>query len=331
MTALVHIVGTVTYVGQRTRQCCAWCGTVLLDYYLDRIAVPLGQDATAPAAFQPGALLEIDGNRKAVLSIGDEALLPDNACALTNLTAATEQQALDIADRVAAEEPTAGAGRATRRLLAALLDRGLIAQRINRPADLALVLEQLGFSLEGRGIANLRTSISDSYEAFNADKIRFRIEGDLVPVEGETASAPPSFRELREARALTEPVLPDELLDRLDKAWAQRKRWHVLVPVDGEISLTHPELLDRAERELAFKVEDLLQRDGRAVLTSTGPQWTVRAYSAGEPPEQKDKHERLFPRESPSTAQLGADVAGLYRLVCRMSGWSIPTIEEKTP
>lgn len=126
---VVHIVGTVVDVGTRTRQCCAWCGTTLLDYDLTRIAVPAGQDATAPAHFPPGALLEVDGNCKAVLD-GDR--LPDNACALTNLTAATEQQALDIADRIAAEEPTAGAGRVTRRLLAALLDAGLIAQKVNQ-------------------------------------------------------------------------------------------------------------------------------------------------------------------------------------------------------
>ena len=57
MTAVVHIVGTVINVGTRTRQCCAWCGTTLLDYDLTRIAVPLGQDATKPAQFPPGALL----------------------------------------------------------------------------------------------------------------------------------------------------------------------------------------------------------------------------------------------------------------------------------
>ncbi|MFJ5984342.1 hypothetical protein [Lentzea sp. NPDC092896] len=183
MSALVHIVGTVITVGQRIRQCCAWCGTTLLDYDLTRIAVPVGQDATSPATFPPGALLEIDGNCKAVLATEGDMLLPDNACALTNLTAATEQQALDIADRVAAEEPTAGAGRVTRRLLAAFLDSGLIAHQVNKSVDLALLLEQLGFSLEGRTITNVRTSTSDSWECFSQDKLRFRIEGDLVPTE----------------------------------------------------------------------------------------------------------------------------------------------------
>jgi hypothetical protein len=179
VTGVVHIVGTVIDVGTRTRQCCAWCGTVLLDYDLTRIAVPLGQDATAH--FSPGALLEVDGNCKAVLD-GDR--LPDNACALTNPTAATEQKALSIADRVAAEEPTAGAGRVTRRLLAALLDAGLIAQQIN---GLAGVLQhRFGFDLDGRTLANVRSSVSDHYEFFNADKIRFRIEGDLIPADEVT-------------------------------------------------------------------------------------------------------------------------------------------------
>jgi hypothetical protein len=145
-----------------------------------QVAVPLGQDATAPAHFPPGSLLEVNGNCKAVLD-GDR--LPDNACALTNPTAATEQEAFRIADRVAAEEPTAGAGRVTRRLLTALLEAGLIAQQIN---GLAAVLQhQFGFDLDGRTLANVRSSVSDHHEFFNADKIRFRIEGDLVPVAHE--------------------------------------------------------------------------------------------------------------------------------------------------
>lgn len=181
VTGVVHIVGTVVDVGSRTRQCCAWCGTLLLDYDLTRIAVPVGQDVTAPSHFPPGALLEVDGNCKAVLSTEDGALLPDNACALTNPTATTEQKALSIADRVAAEEPTAGAGRVTRRLLAALLDAGLIAQRINGLAE--VLQHQFGLDLDGRTLANVRSSISDHYESFNADKIRFRIEGDLLPTE----------------------------------------------------------------------------------------------------------------------------------------------------
>lgn len=175
MTGVVHIVGTVVDVGTRTRQCCAWCGTALLDNDTARGAAEAGQDPQPPH-YPPGVLLQVDGNLSVVL---DDDRLPDNACALTNLTAATEQQALDIADRVAAEEPTAGAGRVTRRLLAALLDAGLIAQQIN---GLAGVLQhQFGFDLDGRTLANVRSSVSDSHECFNADKIRFRIEGDLLP------------------------------------------------------------------------------------------------------------------------------------------------------
>ena len=122
MTGVVHIVGTVIDVGTRTRQCCAWCGTTLLDADAARGAAEAGQDPKPPH-YPPGVLLKVDGNLSVVL---DSDRLPDNACALINLTAATEQQALDIADRIAAEEPTAGAGRVTRRFLAALLDAGLI-------------------------------------------------------------------------------------------------------------------------------------------------------------------------------------------------------------
>lgn len=177
MTALVHIVGTVIDVGTRTRQCCAWCGTTLLDGDSAHGAAEAGQDPKPPH-YPPGALIEVDGNLSVVLN---DDRLPDNACALTNLTAATEQQALSIADRVAAEEPTAGAGRVTRRFLAALLDAGLIAQQIN---GLAGVLQHsFGFDLDGRTLANVRSSISNDYESFNADKYRFRIEGDLLPAD----------------------------------------------------------------------------------------------------------------------------------------------------
>lgn len=180
---VVHIVGTKIDIGPRSRQCCAWCGVVLLDYDQSRIAVPLGQDVTAPTHFPHGALLEVDGNMKSVVSYEDGAQLPDNACALTSLTAATEQKALSIADRVAAEEPTAGAGRVTRRLLSALLDAGLIAQQLNGLAE--VLQHQFRFDLDGRTLANVRSSISNYDESFNADKIRFRIEGDLVHVEPE--------------------------------------------------------------------------------------------------------------------------------------------------
>jgi hypothetical protein len=178
VTALVHIVGTVIDVGTRTRQCCAWCGETLLDYDQTLIAVPVGQDSAAPATFPPGALLEVDGGHKTVI---DGNQLPDNACPLVNLTAVTEQRALDIADQVAAEEPAAGAARVTRRLLAALLDAGLVARQINQPLDFAQVLErQFGFDLTGRTLTNVRSSVSDYHEFFLRDQIRFRIEGDLV-------------------------------------------------------------------------------------------------------------------------------------------------------
>jgi hypothetical protein len=80
VTGVVHIVGTVVDVGTRTRQCCAWCGVVLLDYDLTRIAVPLGQDASAPATFPPGSLLEVDGHVKWVVAHEDGAQLPANTC-----------------------------------------------------------------------------------------------------------------------------------------------------------------------------------------------------------------------------------------------------------
>lgn len=94
VTGIVHIVGTVVDVGSRTRQCCAWCGTLLLDYDLTRIAVPLGQDATAPSHFPPGVLLEVDGNCKAVIEHQDGDVLPDNACVRLDIGGTNTKPAL---------------------------------------------------------------------------------------------------------------------------------------------------------------------------------------------------------------------------------------------
>lgn len=88
MTGVVHIVGTVVDVGPRTRQCCAWCGVVLLNYDLTRLAMPLDQDAGL-ALFPPGALLLVDGNCKAVVAHEDGDPLPDNACAWINAAVTT--------------------------------------------------------------------------------------------------------------------------------------------------------------------------------------------------------------------------------------------------
>lgn len=129
MTGVVHIVGTVVDVGTRTRQCCAWCGVVLIDGDGALGGAEAGHDPRPPH-FPPGVLLLVDGHVSMVVDHEDGDPLPDNACAVVDPAATAEHRALQIADRIAEDEPTAGAGRVTRRFLAALLDAGLITHKV---------------------------------------------------------------------------------------------------------------------------------------------------------------------------------------------------------
>jgi hypothetical protein len=81
---MIHIVGNDVRVNHLLRQRCAWCGAVLVDYDLTRVAVPFGQDPT-PATWPIGGLVEIDGNASWVVDHDDRQPLPPNAC--TNLDA----------------------------------------------------------------------------------------------------------------------------------------------------------------------------------------------------------------------------------------------------
>lgn len=82
MTAgVVHIAGVHVRVGPFLRQRCAWCGAALLDYNLERLAVPVGQDPT-PAVWPHGDLVLVDGGMSAVVEHKDGDPLPDGACAL---------------------------------------------------------------------------------------------------------------------------------------------------------------------------------------------------------------------------------------------------------
>lgn len=80
MAGVVHIAGPDIQVGAQLRQRCAWCGAMLLDYALDRIAVPEGQNPR-PATWQVGELIEVDGPASWVLPHEDGQPLPVNACA----------------------------------------------------------------------------------------------------------------------------------------------------------------------------------------------------------------------------------------------------------
>lgn len=79
MNALVHIAGMYVRINDLLRQRCAWCGAVLLDYDLTRIAVPEGQDPT-PATWPVGELVGVDGAMSYTVAHVDGDPLPDGAC-----------------------------------------------------------------------------------------------------------------------------------------------------------------------------------------------------------------------------------------------------------
>lgn len=76
----IHIAGNDVQVGTQLRQRCAWCGAILVDYDLVRVAVPIGQDPR-PATWPVGALVEVDGNASWVVEHEDGATIPAGACA----------------------------------------------------------------------------------------------------------------------------------------------------------------------------------------------------------------------------------------------------------
>lgn len=79
MIPTIHIAGPDIQVGSQLRQRCAWCGAVLLDYALDRIAVPVGQDPR-PGTWPAGELIACDGNAHYVVPHEDDAELPEGCC-----------------------------------------------------------------------------------------------------------------------------------------------------------------------------------------------------------------------------------------------------------
>jgi hypothetical protein len=77
---LVHIAGPDIQIGPLLRQRCAWCGAVLLDYDLTRMAVLAGQDPR-PATWPPGELIAVDGPTSWYVAHEDGDELPAGACA----------------------------------------------------------------------------------------------------------------------------------------------------------------------------------------------------------------------------------------------------------
>ena len=80
-SSIAHLAGPdLTVDGRWMRQRCAWCGEVLLDYDLARVAVPVGQPGPSP--FEIGKFIEVtSGNPKMSTALDwDSDKLPETAC-----------------------------------------------------------------------------------------------------------------------------------------------------------------------------------------------------------------------------------------------------------
>lgn len=76
---VVHFAGLDVQIGPLLRQRCAWCGVILVDYDLTRVAVPEGQEG-GPATWPVSTLVLRDGNLSAQVPHEDGTPLPDNTC-----------------------------------------------------------------------------------------------------------------------------------------------------------------------------------------------------------------------------------------------------------
>lgn len=84
MKTVVHLAAQDVWVeGRYVRQRCAWCGELLIDVDLARIAVhpPLPEGERPIATWQPGAMVEASGVWPTVYrQIDDDGRIPINSC-----------------------------------------------------------------------------------------------------------------------------------------------------------------------------------------------------------------------------------------------------------
>lgn len=86
--SLIHFAGVDVQIGALLRQRCSWCGSVLGDHDLNRVAVPEGQDPR-PATWPIGSLVEVDGPASWTVDHADGDSIPRSTCAEPDLIAST--------------------------------------------------------------------------------------------------------------------------------------------------------------------------------------------------------------------------------------------------
>ena len=84
VSPVTHIAGAQVEVGSHLRQRCSWCGAMLADYDVARIAVPEGQDPR-PGMWETGVLVRVEGPLSVIVKHEDGAELPGDSCAAAEL------------------------------------------------------------------------------------------------------------------------------------------------------------------------------------------------------------------------------------------------------
>ena len=81
MTTEAHIAGLDVEIGPYLRQRCAWCGTILLDYDLRRVAVQTEAEDKSVGTWPVGEVIRVDGNMSSIVEHGGGDQLPEDSCA----------------------------------------------------------------------------------------------------------------------------------------------------------------------------------------------------------------------------------------------------------
>lgn len=92
MLSQTHIVGPALTMHSKTRglvrrQRCLWCGVLIDEMELERIAVQIPEDGSEPkppGEWPPGAVIRIESENPKITSIvevGEDEMLPNDACA----------------------------------------------------------------------------------------------------------------------------------------------------------------------------------------------------------------------------------------------------------
>lgn len=78
--SVTHVAGLpVTMHGIHVRQRCAWCGAIIEDQDLTRMAAPIGQQSSAFPTWEVGVMVRIDGGCYSTVD-GDK--MPEDACGM---------------------------------------------------------------------------------------------------------------------------------------------------------------------------------------------------------------------------------------------------------